>query len=397
MKDSKKRGFTLIELLAVIIILAVIALIAVPLVMSTINDAKKGAAINSAYGFISALENSLATKMIENTNSDFRAGTYSKGNSEGKFYYEILEANGSKTSASFDLSVSYKGTDPEEVNLTISEGVVAGGSIKISGFTLTVDANGSVREGSSEGGSGGGSTVSFGGTYVAPGENDTHLGIVYLDPTDLSAPCTTGVSTTGTKDGCMKWYGLADDGTNLTLILDHNTTAVAVYDFDNKNGSTGNERTTDTHEADWQLAQDTSTWLSSLNARLPHAQEIADIAYVGDPMWDEATATSSEWFYFGTNSTSDTSQRSNYVWLYDYTSCSGNGCNNVDSGSYSYYKSDGTTGSGAIYGYWTDSPVAGSASGVWYVACDGYLRRNNAFTTDDGVRPVITISKSILQ
>ena len=41
MKTNK--GFTLIELLAVIVILAVIALVATPLVMSTINDAKEGA------------------------------------------------------------------------------------------------------------------------------------------------------------------------------------------------------------------------------------------------------------------------------------------------------------------------------------------------------------------
>ena len=38
---KKNHGFTLIELLAVIVVLAVIALIIVPLVMATINDAKK--------------------------------------------------------------------------------------------------------------------------------------------------------------------------------------------------------------------------------------------------------------------------------------------------------------------------------------------------------------------
>lgn len=42
MKQNKK-GFTLIELLAVIVILAIIALIATPLIMDVINDAKEGA------------------------------------------------------------------------------------------------------------------------------------------------------------------------------------------------------------------------------------------------------------------------------------------------------------------------------------------------------------------
>ena len=39
----KRKGFTLIELLAVIVILAVIALIATPIILNMINDAKKRA------------------------------------------------------------------------------------------------------------------------------------------------------------------------------------------------------------------------------------------------------------------------------------------------------------------------------------------------------------------
>ena len=39
----KKRGFTLIELLAVIVVLAIIALIATPLVLNTIENSRKGA------------------------------------------------------------------------------------------------------------------------------------------------------------------------------------------------------------------------------------------------------------------------------------------------------------------------------------------------------------------
>ena len=52
----KKKGFTLIELLAVIVILALIALIAVPIVLNMIGKARKQAAIDSAYGFIEAVE-----------------------------------------------------------------------------------------------------------------------------------------------------------------------------------------------------------------------------------------------------------------------------------------------------------------------------------------------------
>ena len=48
----KKKGFTLIELLAVIIILAVIALIATPIVLNVIDNAKRSANKDSAYGLL---------------------------------------------------------------------------------------------------------------------------------------------------------------------------------------------------------------------------------------------------------------------------------------------------------------------------------------------------------
>ena len=41
---KNKRGFTLIELLAVIIILAIVALIATPMILDVINDSRKSAA-----------------------------------------------------------------------------------------------------------------------------------------------------------------------------------------------------------------------------------------------------------------------------------------------------------------------------------------------------------------
>ena len=47
---KNKKGFTLIELLAVIIILAVIALIATPIVLNVIDNARKSANKDSAYG-----------------------------------------------------------------------------------------------------------------------------------------------------------------------------------------------------------------------------------------------------------------------------------------------------------------------------------------------------------
>ena len=51
-----KKGFTLIELLAVIIILAVIALIATPMVLNVIDDAKESAHKSSVAMFADAIK-----------------------------------------------------------------------------------------------------------------------------------------------------------------------------------------------------------------------------------------------------------------------------------------------------------------------------------------------------
>ena len=52
----KRQGFTLIELLAVIVVLAIIALIATPIVMNTIESSKKGATIESVRNMVHAAE-----------------------------------------------------------------------------------------------------------------------------------------------------------------------------------------------------------------------------------------------------------------------------------------------------------------------------------------------------
>ena len=62
----KKRGFTLIELLAVIVVLAIIALIATPIVMNIIKDAKEESNKRSIEMYAKALELSIAQHQLEN-------------------------------------------------------------------------------------------------------------------------------------------------------------------------------------------------------------------------------------------------------------------------------------------------------------------------------------------
>jgi len=65
----KNKGFTLVELLAVIVILAVIALIATPVVLSMIESSRKGAAESSMLAYTQATENTILTKMMNSSTS----------------------------------------------------------------------------------------------------------------------------------------------------------------------------------------------------------------------------------------------------------------------------------------------------------------------------------------
>lgn len=63
----KKNGFTLIELLAVIVILAIIALIATPIIMGVIENVQKNAAIRSAERYIDAVEYTVMNERLNGT------------------------------------------------------------------------------------------------------------------------------------------------------------------------------------------------------------------------------------------------------------------------------------------------------------------------------------------
>ena len=114
-----KKGFTLIELLAVIVILAVIALIATPVVMNSINNAREGAAENAGYGVVKAVEHNIAVDILNGNNPTM---------------------NGSLTTVPSNL----QGTAPSSMNLTLTDGAVTAGTMCINGYELTVSGNGKV-------------------------------------------------------------------------------------------------------------------------------------------------------------------------------------------------------------------------------------------------------------
>ena len=74
-----KKGFTLIELLAVIVILAIIALIATPIILGIINDARKESNERSVELYASAVRNAVAAYQLRE-GKEVLPGTYNETN-----------------------------------------------------------------------------------------------------------------------------------------------------------------------------------------------------------------------------------------------------------------------------------------------------------------------------
>ena len=113
----RNKGFTLVELLAVIVILAVISLIATPMVLGVIEKTKKSAAIESANGIMDAAEKNMIESML---------------NGESKTRYDLTN----------DTSLSYKGEKPESGILLIDDKGKMSIKVKINGYCVLKTYNG---------------------------------------------------------------------------------------------------------------------------------------------------------------------------------------------------------------------------------------------------------------
>ena len=73
MKKNTK-GFTLIELLAIIVILAIIAVITIPVILNVIENSRKGASVDSAYGYKESVQQYYISKAVANHNDQAPSG-----------------------------------------------------------------------------------------------------------------------------------------------------------------------------------------------------------------------------------------------------------------------------------------------------------------------------------
>ena len=356
----KRKGFTLIELLAVIVILSVIALIATPMILGVIEDTKLKSAEQSVNGYLDAVEKQIITSELTEENQ-IKDGLYTLPIS----------------------NIEVKGSKPTSGWIVIQDGEVTNYSMVMNEYVVTKNSE-TVK----------GTKIS-GPTREEASETDTHRGIVYLDPTNLSNVCNAenSISTTETKTGCMKWYIFNDDGNNYVMILDHNTTARIKWNDSNSNVAYESSNL----KAVVDDLVTTSGW--EVTPRLITADEVNTIT--GKTGFDAST---SSYYYLDTLTQAKadfTSSRSKYDWLYNNlnkckTDSTDFGCTIEDGNTYSGY---GTASEGQTWAYWTSTPVgtAGSGSYVWGVNRNGRLNSSNADNTNFGVRPVITISKSIIK
>ena len=374
-----KKGFTLVELLAVIVILAVILTISVPAVKKTVDNAKKKSAENDAL-------------MIKNIAE--------------KYYTSNLDKDEEITG--IDLSsdtLSYSGKKPTKGYLYFTEDGIAYGKMYINGYCVEVKSDGTntsekvsiddcnIADISTGGNTSGGNQGGSGSTEVT--KTYTNGTVVYYNPeTNKKCSSSEAVSTTGTKTGCMRWYTFNDEGNDtVNLLLDHNTTAtvawvskedyIAAGGTETEYGSHGNN-SKGPITALKQLKSDTSSWNKSINPRLIEVSEITTIT--GNNGWDDGEG----YYYFHTNSTtrySGDAGTNKYAWLFDNTyECTTYGCNVADNGYNRGYN----------YGYWTNTAYSYDSGGTLSVYYVGGLTLDSPATTDTGVRPVVTISKSII-
>ena len=138
---KNNKGFTLIELLAIIVILAIIAVITVPIILNIIDNLRKGAATDSAYGYKDAVNKAYAQELAKPNQEGLKLNGIYEVQSDGT----LKPATGSTfgiATENYALPVSVSGDKPTSGTLTYENNVLTSGTLIIGDYTATY-SNGS--------------------------------------------------------------------------------------------------------------------------------------------------------------------------------------------------------------------------------------------------------------
>ena len=342
MKLKNKKGFTLIELLAVIVVLAIIALIATPIVMNTIKNAKKGAAERTADNYIKQVETAVAEAKLEN--KSVPNGTYD------------IDGNGNLTGAGLPdgkLKINMSGNKPTSGTVTIKNGGVSQNetTMVVGDYNVKYNQEKNKYEAIEKGNTPQVEVLCTAKTTATTGKVPSG-NYAYGD----EYTCELG------DNDAKTFFVLETNGDNVSLIMDRNIDS-------NGKGTTsgntvawcksGNDNSCAADGALEYLKTSTTGWtkLTESQISLPTGQQIATAG--GDSAWTDSHPTGTTLL----------------TWLYG----------NLNSSS------------SAPSAYWTSTPYASYSNIAWFVACGGYLDGSGVGDANfNGVRPVITVSKSNL-
>lgn len=349
-----KKGFTLIELLAVILILAIISLIAVPIIGSIMEDAKRNSFDISVKHITSTIEENCQIERINN-----------------KQITKLYTFNDNTITPILNI----KGELPKSGSITVNDNCDT--KINVNNGNITIIKEYEQTE-----------FTILNSVVYANGD------IVYFNPEtgNVCGDYKEENSQSYNKTGCMKWYIFNDiDGAEeINMILDHNTSSsqwISSEDFVEAGGSGQGNSSYGPITLNNALISDTVTWKSNLNTRIITAQELAIITK--HDKWVQGTYSG---YYFDSpgNTPSDSCTLGNitgcnYGWLYDRlgTNCASVGCPNNSDISEVWY--------------WTNTPNTSVSTKGWRVSSIGISVTYTELSNKFGVRPVIEIQKSLLK
>ena len=365
----KNNGFTLIELLAVIVILAIIALIATPIILGIINDAREESQERSVELYASAVRNGIAAYQLRE-GKEVLPGTYNETN---KLPFKV-DYDGNVECQSIiisdDSKVSLDGCKVNGGEKTYSYGIEEE-TLSLAGTIGICRPLSDVTEG----------VYKAGDKYecdVDPNKNGyDQIFYVLTDATSGSVNLIMDSNITRTGDaiiaanptdkGLVAWITQTDyeredvGGTSWDDWTDNNTfgpiSAIeylqdATKDWTNVNAQTISKFTDDARETHNMAITYTT------NARMPYLSEVG--------------AT-------GCDITNYT-EGSCPLWMVDHL-------------TNEYYNYENRSSVKDVYGYWTLSSYAGNSLDAWDVTCLGRVGSSNVYNgSNGGVRPVINLS-----